>query len=100
MEAGAGAGGAGSKARSAWRYSPLDVAEFTTLMALRALGFDLNSAITLAHDELRPNLADVLNNRLVHGFWSLGAIELDDAFGKRTLYLDQIAERVIGKPSR
>ena len=82
-----------------WRFSILDVAELTSLMALRALGFDPVSTVTLAHDEMRPNLADVLNNRLVHGFWSLGAIELDDAaaFGKRTLYLDQIAERVIVK---
>jgi hypothetical protein len=82
-----------------WIFSVLDVAELSTLVPLRALGFDPSSTVAIAHEHLRPNLADVLNNRLAHGIWSLGGIELDDAatFGKRTLYLDQIAERVIVK---
>ena len=41
----------------------------------------------------------MLANRVVHGFWSLGAVEIPQtvSFAKRVVFLDQIAERVIDK---
>jgi hypothetical protein len=79
------------------RYSALDVAELTAVPALQALGFTVAAAIEIARKYLRPELKSVLINRLIHGFWSIGAFELDHAsgFGKHVIYLDQIAERTI-----
>lgn len=82
-----------------WRFSALDVAELAAIPALRAFGFEVGSAIKIAREHLRPTLRDILNNRLVYGFWSLSLIELDgdDVLGQRAIFLDQVAERVIVK---
>jgi hypothetical protein len=89
---------AGKPTGSGFKFSAVDICVLTALAPLRALGFDMQSAVDLAHRE-RRNFEDVLNNRLVHGFWSLGAIMVPsaDGSGHRVLYLDQVAERVIIK---
>lgn len=82
-----------------WKYSALDIAELTGFVALRSLGLGVDYALRTAKEFLRPNLRDLLVNRLIHGFWSLGAIEVpsDHEAGARVLYLDAIGERVISK---
>jgi hypothetical protein len=89
----------GRRESTGWRYSDRDVAELVAIRALIALGFERRSAMTIARQHLRASLADVLINRLVHGFWSLSAVEIPEtqSFGRRILYLDQVAERVITK---
>ena len=82
-----------------WRYSALDIADLTTAFVFWQLGFAPGAAVKLAHDHMRGNLSDVLNNRLHHGFWSLGAIEIPATvtYAKRVVFLDQICERIITK---
>jgi len=79
-------------------FSVVDVAELTAYVALRALGLPLPEAARKAH-ALRPELKDLFVNRLVHGFWSIGAYEVssEGALYRRVLYFDAIGERVITK---
>lgn len=83
---------------SEYRYSVLDVAEFTCMVALwRGLGLSPGEAVQEARD-LRRDLKDLLVNRLVHGFWSLGAYAVSESdLHRRLLYFDAIGERVITK---
>jgi hypothetical protein len=83
-----------------YRYSILDNAELTAYPALTALGFTSAEAIETCREVLRPSLKDLLNNRLVHGFWSMGGLEVEpakDFTAPLILYLDGIGERVITK---
>jgi len=83
------------------RFSVVDIAEMTTFVALRAADFSVPGALETAR-ELRGEFKDLFVNRLYHGFWSLGAIEVDEDKSefyhvKRLLYFDAIGERVINK---
>ena len=82
---------------SEWRFSALDVAELATIPALRSLGVGVAEAIMIARHQLRGNLKYLLNNRLHHGFWSVGGFVIDDGSGtvSRVLFLGAVTDRVI-----
>lgn len=88
----------GTLQSNGWRYSVLDVGELALAQTLRTLGLSREEAIRFAHGERRV-LKGVLNDRLVHGFWSSSAVEVDDYSGPvhtvRRFYLADIGERVI-----
>ena len=91
----------GKRERTMHRFSVLDIGSLSILHVLRAaLGVPVPEAILLAEGELREQMKRTLINRLVHGFWSIGAVEIDldgCRVASRLVYLDSIAERVITK---
>ena len=88
----------GASGNVGYLFSTIDVAELCLIPVFRAMGYAPPDAVKHARDQ-RQGLRSVLIDRLAHGFWNLSRFEeLNHESGMvRTLYFDQLVERVITK---